>query len=111
MTSKTRTRFVCQECGKQSLRHMGRCPACGEFNTMVEEVIEVARPSARASMQQRIVLPNSGPQRLGEVSTEESGRLQVPLGEFNRVMGGGIVPGSVTLIGGEPGIGKSTILI
>jgi len=89
---------------------MGRCPSCGEFNTMVEEIIEVSRPGARA-MQPRVVLPNSAPQRLTEVNTEEGQRLLVPMGEFNRVLGGGIVPGSIILIGGEPGIGKSTILI
>src|SRR5690606_18925171 len=59
----------------------------------------------------RVVLPNSAPQRLTEVNTEEGQRLLVPMGEFNRVLGGGIVPGSIILIGGEPGIGKSTILI
>lgn len=110
MPAKTRSRYVCQECGKQSLRHMGRCPACGEFNTMVEEIIEVSRPGS-GTMQPRVVLPNSKPQRLNEVNTEEGQRLRVPMGEFNRVLGGGIVPGSIILIGGEPGIGKSTILI
>jgi len=105
MPAKTRSRYVCQECGKQSLRHMGRCPACGEFNTMVEEVFEVSRPGT-GTMQPRVVLPNSKPQRLNEVNTEEGQRLRVPMGEFNRVLGGGLVPGSIILIGGEPGIGK-----
>lgn len=105
MPAKTRSRYVCQECGKQSLRYMGRCPACGEYNTMVEEIIEVSRPGAR-TMQPRVVLPNSAPQRLSEVNTDEGMRLRVPMGEFNRVLGGGIVPGSIILIGGEPGIGK-----
>jgi DNA repair protein RadA/Sms len=75
---------------------------------MVEEVIEVDRPR---SMQPRVVLPSSTPQRLTEVSTEEGMRLRVPLGEFNRVLGGGIVPGSIILISGDPGVGKSTLLI
>ncbi len=110
MPAKTRSRYVCQECGKQSLRHMGRCPACGEFNTMVEEIIEVSRAGA-GTMQPRVVLPNSKPQRLNEVDIEEGMRLRVPMGEFNRVLGGGLVPGSIILIGGEPGIGKSTLLI
>ena len=110
MPAKTRSRYVCQECGKQSLRHMGRCPACGEFNTMVEEIIEVSRPGA-GTMQPRVVLPNTKPQRLNEVNTEEGQRLRVPMSEFNRVLGGGLVPGSIILIGGEPGIGKSTLLI
>jgi DNA repair protein RadA/Sms len=104
--AKPRTRFVCQECGKQSLRYMGRCPACGEFNSMVEEVIEVSRPAGRGGMQQRAVLPSSVPQRLSEVDVDEGQRITVPMEEFNRVLGGGLVPGSITLIGGEPGIGK-----
>src|SRR3712207_176658 len=111
MSTKTRTRFVCQECGKQSLRYMGRCPACGEFNSMVEEVIEVSRPGARGAMQPRVVLPNTAPQRLTDVSSDEVQRMRVPISEFTRVLGCGLVPGSIVLIGCEAGIGKSTLLI
>jgi DNA repair protein RadA/Sms len=88
---------------------MGRCPACGEFNTMVEEVIEVGRNGG--ARKQRVMLPSSRPQRLSEIDMDETKRLHVPVGEFNRVLGGGLVPGSIILIGGEPGIGKSTIII
>jgi DNA repair protein RadA/Sms len=86
---------------------MGKCPACNEYNTIVEEVHERASSVAKA----RVVLPNTTPKLLDEITTQESPRMRVPLDEFNRVMGGGIVPGSITLIGGEPGIGKSTLLI
>ncbi|MBE2267249.1 MAG: DNA repair protein RadA, partial [Anaerolinea sp.] len=111
MPSRTQSKFVCQNCGRQSPRYMGRCPACGEFNTMVEEFTEVTKVGGKTTTRERVVLPHSQPQRLNDVSTHERPRLQIPIGEFNRVMGGGIVPGSIVLIGGEPGIGKSTIVL
>ncbi|MBN2472685.1 MAG: DNA repair protein RadA [Anaerolineae bacterium] len=107
--AKTRTKYVCESCGRESPRYMGRCPGCGEFNTM-NEVVEVppgkggpARPSAAALQ--------SHPQKLRDVSTEAGLRLPLPIDEFARVLGGGIVPGSVILIGGDPGVGKSTLLL
>ncbi|HVU11618.1 MAG TPA: DNA repair protein RadA [Phototrophicaceae bacterium] len=106
--AKTHSTYVCQNCGRQTPRYFGRCPSCGEFNTMVEEVHEVSKTNGS---KQRVVLPQSQPQRLGEISGEAGARLQIPIGEFNRVLGGGIVPGSITLIGGEPGIGKSTLVL
>lgn len=105
--AKTQTRYICQTCGRQSPRHMGRCPSCGEFNTMVEEVVETSRHAAP----KMTGVPRTQPQRLHEVSSDVGERLFVPVEEFSRVLGGGIVPGSIVLIGGEPGIGKSTILI
>jgi DNA repair protein RadA/Sms len=103
---KTHSKFVCQKCGRQTLRHMGRCPGCSQFNTMVEELVEEPRILSR-----RVMLPNTHPQLLDDITTQNHPRMLVPLGEFNRVMGGGIVPGSITLVGGEPGIGKSTLII
>ena len=87
-------------------RQMGRCPRCGEWDTMVE-VIE--QPSASASGLPSI--SGSEPRRLAEIGTEGLERLPLPLGEFARVLGGGVVPGSLTLVGGDPGIGKSTLLL
>ena len=107
--AKTRSTYVCQNCGRQTPRYFGRCPSCGEFNTMVEEIHEVSK--AGGGQKQRIVLPQSQPQRLNEINGVAGARLIVPVGEFNRVLGGGIVPGSITLIGGDPGIGKSTLTI
>ncbi len=104
--TRTKSKFVCQNCGRQSPRYMGRCPACGEFNTMVEEFVEVTKVGGKTTTRERVVLPHSQPQRLNDVSTHERPRLQIPIGEMNRVMGGGLVPGSIILIGGEPGIGK-----
>ena len=102
---KTRTYYVCQSCGRQSPRYLGRCPNCGEFNTMAEVVEE-----APARGQPRPAAPRSQPQRLAEVSAQDGPRLPLPIAEFARVLGGGVVPGSVILVGGDPGIGKSTLL-
>src|SRR5262245_32663780 len=107
--TKMRTKYVCQNCGYQSPKGFGRCPNCGEFNTMVEELIEVTKPAKQN--RQPAGAARSTPQRLNEVSSEVGERLFVPVEEFNRVLGGGIVPGSIILLGGEPGVGKSTLLI
>ncbi|MCC6616624.1 MAG: DNA repair protein RadA [Anaerolineae bacterium] len=110
--AKTRTRYVCQNCGKQTAQYFGRCPNCNEFNTMVEEKIEAARPTTTKGIAtHRGSLPATAPQRLGDVRIEQIERLRTPSDEFNRVLGGGIVPGSIVLIGGDPGIGKSTLLL
>lgn len=105
--AKTRTVYVCQNCGRTSPRWMGRCPNCGEWDTMVEEVVnpEPAHRTAPA------VATQSVPQRLSEIAGDPWERLPLPMEEFARVLGGGIVPGSLILIGGEPGIGKSTLLL
>ncbi len=105
---KTRSSFVCQNCGYRAPKGFGRCPNCGQFNSMVEEIQEVAKP-AKQNRQPTGTL-RSTPQRLGEVSMDIGERLYVPMEEFNRVLGGGIVPGSIVLLGGEPGIGKTTLL-
>ncbi|MBK8029339.1 MAG: DNA repair protein RadA [Chloroflexi bacterium] len=110
-STRTKSKFVCQNCGRQSPRYMGRCPACGEFNTMVEEFVEVTKVGGKTTTRERVVLPHSQSQKLNDISTHDRPRLQIPIGEMNRVMGGGIVPGSIILIGGEPGIGKSTLII
>lgn len=111
--AKTKTVFFCRECGNETPRWQGQCPGCREWNTLVEE--PVARPSrGRAvGVGGTVVRGASGaaPTRLRDVEGTESQRWTTGLGEFDFVMGGGIVPGSVVLIGGEPGIGKSTILL
>jgi len=106
---KTHTHFVCQECGRISAREMGRCPQCGAWNSFVEEAIaEPAPASVRAG---RAVAGRSSPRRLREIGGDADERLPLSIGEFSRVLGGGVVPGSVILIGGDPGIGKSTLLL
>ncbi len=104
--AKTHTQWVCQSCGRTTPREMGRCPGCGEWGTMVE-VME--QPTAAAS---GVPLgPGSEPRRLSEIDTAGLERLPLPLKEFARVLGGGVVPGSLILVGGDPGIGKSTLLL
>jgi DNA repair protein RadA/Sms len=98
--------FVCQQCGKESLQWLGRCPSCQQWNTMVET--RAAPPSVEAGKGLR---PSRPVAELSSVAVEASDRMALPLNEFNRVLGGGIVPGSIVLIGGEPGIGKSTLLL
>lgn len=102
---KTRTTFVCQQCGYTAPRWSGRCPECGQWNTLVETIEERPGPSAARVVTQTV------PQPITAVPAEGFARIPVPMEEFNRALGGGIVPGSVVLVGGDPGIGKSTLLL
>ncbi len=107
--AKTHTRYVCQECGRVAASYMGKCPQCGSFNSMVEEVIHdepVAKGTAVRGLTGR-----SAPRSIGDVSSDAEDRINLPIGEFARVLGGGIVPGSIVLVGGDPGIGKSTLML
>ena len=105
MPSKLKALYICQQCGAQSIKWVGRCPGCNAWNTLVEEIVEAAPASAAR------IVEAAAPSRLADVSLDDAERLATGLGEFDRVLGGGIVPGSVTLVGGEPGIGKSTLLL
>jgi len=105
--TKTRTVFVCQQCGSTQLKWMGRCPDCGEWNSLVE-VVE-SRPGRQKSAG-RMDMPRSAPSRLSEVQTDGHDRIPLAMQEFNRVLGGGVVPGCLVLVSGDPGIGKSTLL-
>jgi DNA repair protein RadA/Sms len=109
--AKVRTKYVCSNCGKEAPRFLGKCPNCGEFNTMQEMVEEAPRSTTAKQNRQPVGVVRAKAERLHEINMEEQNRLLVPVEEFNRVMGGGIVPGSITLLGGEPGIGKSTIMV
>jgi DNA repair protein RadA/Sms len=102
--SGTRTVFVCQQCGRESLKWLGRCPDCQQWNSFVETVTAPATSTPSRS-------PSSPPQELSQVTIEATDRFPLPLAELNRVLGGGLISGSLVLIGGEPGIGKSTILL
>ena len=103
--SKLKTVFVCQQCGFQSPKWGGRCPGCEAWNSLVEEQ-EAPRLSAS-----RLGAPRSAPQSLDDILLEREPRLPTGIAELDGVLGGGIVPGSVVLLGGEPGIGKSTLLL
>ena len=102
---KTKTVFSCQSCGSQSPKWLGRCPDCGSWNTFVEE--DFAAPVSKSK--ERFSLYKDGPVLLRDVEVKEESRLKTNIHELDRVLGGGIVAGSVVLIGGDPGIGKSTI--
>ncbi len=106
--AKTKTVFFCTECGNETLKWMGRCPGCGAFNTM-QEHIEKPTPSGRA-VSAPVGLSRK-PQRLHEVATDREIRFFTGMGELDRVLGGGAVAGSLVLVGGAPGIGKSTLLL
>ena len=106
---KTHTRYVCQQCGRVSAAFMGKCPQCGSFNSMIEEI--VAEETGGSKSAPRGLSGRSTPRRLSEVSSQAEERIPVPIGEFARVLGGGLVPGSIVLVGGDPGIGKSTLML
>ena len=107
--AKKKTKFICQECGYQSPKYMGKCPGCGQWNTLVEEMEPVVS-SRRLNYANAIQTEVTKPRRLTEVETKSEARIETEFQEFNRVLGGGIVDGLV-LIGGDPGIGKSTLLL
>ena len=107
--AKTQTRYVCQECGRVAASYMGKCPQCGSFNSMVEEVIH--DESAQKTKAVRGLTGRSAPRSIGDISAGDEDRIHVPIEEFARVLGGGIVPGSIVLVGGDPGIGKSTLML
>ncbi|KZK37522.1 DNA repair protein RadA [Lactococcus taiwanensis] len=105
--AKKKSSFVCQNCGYKSAKYLGRCPNCGEWSSFVEEVEVQEVKNQRVSMSGE----RSKPMKLDEVELFETPRVETDLDEFNRVLGGGVVPGSLVLIGGDPGIGKSTLLL
>lgn len=103
-TRRTQSRFICNNCGYESVKWLGRCPNCGEWDTLAEEI--AARGSQRLGME-----GGGGPARISEISMTEGVRSPTGTREFDRVLGGGVVQGSLVLIGGDPGVGKSTLLL
>ena len=106
--AKNRTKFVCSNCGAETVRWMGRCPQCGSWNTLEETVEEVLPKQLRTTHE---VVSGKRPRKLSEVNLENHERMQLAMPEVDRPLGGGVVPGSVILWGGEPGIGKSTLIL
>src|SRR6476620_5312414 len=103
--ARAEPRYSCQECGQVALTWSGRCPGCREWNTLVE-----ARPARTASKRSPSAAARAAaPVPLRDVKAEATARLQTGIGELDRVLGGGLVPGSLVLLGGSPGIGKSTL--
>ncbi len=107
--AKRKTKFMCNSCGYESAKWMGRCPGCGEWNTMVEEIEVVTKGPRRTFQHSESTAQKATPITAIEIAEEP--RVDTDLNELNRVLGGGIVPGSLVLIGGDPGIGKSTLLL
>lgn len=107
MATKVKTVFFCQSCGFESPKWLGKCPSCGEWNTFAEEKVTVNKKSSGRDKQRQ----SSSPVKLSEIEPLAEPRIHMPSEELNRVLGGGLVAGSLTLIGGEPGIGKSTLLL
>jgi DNA repair protein RadA/Sms len=107
---KSKTQFICQNCGAKSLRWQGKCNSCDQWNTFVEETTDSGRSEERG---RKLSSPSEAvkPVSLDEIEVDEGFRLRTGLNEFDRVLGGGIVPGETVMIGGDPGIGKSTLLL
>lgn len=108
MAKKKATVFVCEECGYESPKYLGKCPSCGLWNTFYEEkIVSDNDTRSRVSLTREVAKA----QPIKDVQIEQTGRIRTNINEFNRVLGGGVVPGSLVLIGGDPGIGKSTLLL
>ena len=108
MATKIKTAWFCTSCGNESPKWMGRCPACGEWNTMVEETVATGKKPVGATSVNSVG-PASRPQPLSSVETGGEARVSLNNAELDRILGGGMVEGSLVLVGGEPGIGKSTL--
>jgi len=109
--ARPKSRFVCQSCAESFLRWEGQCPACGQWNSLVETVVHETQRSARATRSGDAIGPSGVPTGLAAIADADLPRLRIGIDEFDRVLGGGLVPGSLVLVGGEPGIGKSTLLL
>jgi len=111
MPAKEKTAFFCKECGNESPKWFGKCPACGAWNTCVEETIVTGKESKSVKKSVGLEMDKSLPMPINEIGNAKEQRIILPYEELNRVLGGGLVLGSLTLVGGEPGIGKSTLLL
>jgi DNA repair protein RadA/Sms len=109
--AKKRTAFVCNECGADFPKWQGQCPACGAWNTLQEFVVDPATPKSRSSERSGFSGQLSEVRQLNEIALEDSPRISAGMDELDRVLGGGLVPGSAILLGGHPGAGKSTLLL
>lgn len=105
MAKKNVSVFFCQECGNETSKWAGRCPSCGAWNSLVEEVVD------KSSVKQRAKVADIKPTKINDITASNEHRISTNIEEFDRVLGGGIVPGSMVLVGGDPGIGKSTLLL
>src|SRR5918994_966216 len=111
--AKTKTQFLCNSCGSVHPKWMGKCPDCGTWDALEEYKAPTpdTRASSRAASQTGDLTQGGQPLTLGEIDEADAPRQPTGIGEFDRILGGGVVPGSAVLVGGEPGIGKSTLLL
>ena len=109
MASKIKSVYICNECGYESPKWYGKCPSCSEWNTMNEEIKENTKHTA--AVKSRVISSYSRPDAINDITTDDEHRYNTGCKELNRVLGGGIVKGSLILLGGDPGIGKSTVLM
>src|SRR3954463_13065844 len=109
--ARPKSRFVCQSCAESFLRWEGQCPACGQWNSLVETVVHDTPRAARSTRSGGAAGGDHGSTGLAAIADADLPRLRIGIDEFDRVLGGGLVPGSLVLVGGEPGIGKSTLLL
>lgn len=108
---KTETKYVCQNCGFTSLRWTGKCPQCSEWNTFVEEIVHVDKKKLQTKSKDKSNFKLENLSRLSDIDIKEDKRIKTQITELDRVLGGGIVSGTVILVGGDPGIGKSTLMV
>src|ERR1700681_4645561 len=111
MAKPPKTVFACQECGSQSPKWLGHCPDCGAWNSFVEETSQDASAVAATTAHRYALGGATTAQLYADIALEQHPRLSTGIDEFDRVLGGGVVPGSLVLLGGGPGIGKSTLLL
>ena len=111
MAGKVKSMFFCSNCGAESPKWVGKCSACGEWNTYVEETVVTKPSKTMTDFGAEDAKKRNIPIKISEIKTENMPRISLPSGELNRVLGGGLVPGSIILVGGEPGIGKSTLIL
>lgn len=107
--SKVKSIYVCQECGYESLKWLGRCPSCSSWNTFNEEIKDISKETTKTKVSE--IINNNSPQNIRNIKSGDKERYNTSIGELDRVLGGGLVKGSLTLISGDPGIGKSTLLL
>src|SRR6056297_1358719 len=109
--AKTKTQFECSNCGYVSPKWNGSCPSCGEWNTFVEKTVSKHKSSSGHKAEVEGLEAAAAPQQLSDVQTSEKSRFKSNITELDRVLGGGFLPGSYVLVGGEPGVGKSTLTL
>lgn len=107
--AKSRSTYICSNCGRRSPAYFGRCPQCGEYGVMEKQVEQASRSTVKGGVARSADI--QAPLRLADVEMSREARMALPIEEFSRVLGGGLVPGSLVLLGGEPGIGKSTLVL